>query len=94
VSSCLGCQSIVVKYLKGLIRLIKEHIPNLDGSDPSHQIARIHFQNTLAHLKEKQGAGDELAERYAAIDDEDDSFATTETTKGGDKDGDGEKEEE
>jgi len=79
-----------VKYLKGLIRLIKEHIPNLDGSDPSHQIARTHFQNTLAHVKEKQSGGDELAERYSAIDDEED-FEPTPTKGGGEKD-DGDKE--
>jgi len=85
-----GCPSITVKYLKGLIRLIKEHIPNLDGSDPSHQIARTHFQNTLAHVKEKQSGGDELAERYSAIDDEED-FEPTPTKGGGEKD-DGDKE--
>jgi len=48
-----GCPSITVKYLKGLIRLINEHIPNLDSSDTS-RVARMHYHNTLAHVKEKQ----------------------------------------
>jgi vacuolar protein sorting-associated protein 35 len=64
-----GCPSITVQYLKGLIALIDEHIPNLDASDTS-RIAKIHYMNTLQHIKEKQGAGDELAVRYKAIDDD------------------------
>jgi len=74
-----GCPSITVKYLKGLIRLINEHIPNLDSSDTS-RVARMHYHNTLAHVKEKQAAGDELAERYAAIDEEDDFTTSAEGT--------------
>jgi len=74
-----GCPSITVKYLKGLIRLINEHIPNLDSSDTS-RVARMHYHNTLAHVKEKQAAGDDLAGRYAEIDEEDDFAASSEGT--------------
>lgn len=48
-----ACPSITVKYLKGLIALIDEHIPNLDSSESS-QAVKIHYQNTIAHIKLKQ----------------------------------------
>jgi len=63
------CPSITVKYLKGLIALIDEHIPNLDNSDQS-RIAKTHYQNTLAHIKFKQSLGDEVGKRYSQIDKE------------------------
>jgi len=65
-----NCPSITVKYLKGLIQLIDEHIPNLDGSELS-QTARRHYQNTLMHIRLKQSLDDEVGERYKAITDED-----------------------
>lgn len=61
-----NCPSITVKYLKGLIQLIEEHLPNLDNSDIS-QLARRHYQNTLAHIKNKQALDDDLGKRYRQI---------------------------
>eukprot|EP00808_Paulinella_micropora_P017290 g303.t1 len=67
-----GCPSITVKYLKSLLALIDDYIPNLDGSETS-RIAKTHYQNTLAHIREAQSSGDESAARYKAItaDEED-----------------------
>jgi len=47
------CPSITVKYLKGLIALVEEHIPQLDNSEMS-KLAKTHYQNTIAHIKFKQ----------------------------------------
>lgn len=61
------CPSITVKYLKGLLSLIEEHVRTLDNSEAS-RLAKTHYENTLAHIKIKQSAGDENAARYAEID--------------------------
>jgi len=65
------CPSITVKYLKGLIALIDEHIPNLDKQDPS----RVYYENTKRHIQLKQQTdnGDGTAQRYLAIDAEGES---------------------
>lgn len=71
------CPSITSKYMKGLIALIDEHIPNLDHSDTSRQ-AKIHYENTRKHIKNKQRAvnlGDGVQERYKEI------FANRDTDK-------------
>jgi len=62
-----ACPSITVKYLKGLIALIDEHIPNLDTSESSQSV-KIHYQNTIAHIKLKQSLDDDLGRRYQTID--------------------------
>jgi len=62
------CPSITVKYLKGLIALIEEHLPTLDTS-PTSQQAKTHYDNTLAHIKLKQGLEGEAGVRYRAIDE-------------------------
>eukprot|EP01006_Ploeotia_vitrea_P035991 TRINITY_DN65957_c0_g1_i1.p1 TRINITY_DN65957_c0_g1~~TRINITY_DN65957_c0_g1_i1.p1 ORF type:complete len:795 (-),score=534.20 TRINITY_DN65957_c0_g1_i1:64-2295(-) len=56
------CPSITVKYLKGLIALIQEHMPNLDNSDVSEMV-RIHYRNTITHIQVKQA----VSEKYLAI---------------------------
>ena len=64
------CPSISVKYLKGLLSLIEEHIRTLDSSESS-RLAKTHYENTLAHMKSKasasNGAGEEAASRYMEI---------------------------
>ncbi len=60
------CPAITVKYLKGLIALVEEHLPQLDNSDKS-LLAKTHYQNTLAHIKMKQALDDASAARYLAI---------------------------
>lgn len=57
------CPSITVKYLKGLVTLIEEHIRTLDNSESS-KLAKQHYANTLAHIKLKQAGDDESAARY------------------------------
>jgi len=77
-----GCPSITVKYLKGLIRLINEHIPNLDASDTS-RIAKMHYQNTIAYVKEKQGEEffvDEGGEKPERLEDDGDTEKEKEST--------------
>eukprot|EP00457_Paulinella_chromatophora_P001420 gb/GEZN01001422.1/.p1 GENE.gb/GEZN01001422.1/~~gb/GEZN01001422.1/.p1 ORF type:complete len:813 (-),score=157.46 gb/GEZN01001422.1/:626-2872(-) len=61
-----GCPSITVKYLKSLLALIDDYIPNLDGSETS-RIAKTHYQNTLDHIRDAQSSGDESASRYKSI---------------------------
>jgi len=65
------CPSITVKYLKGLIALVDEHVPQLDSSEKS-QVAKTHYANTLAHIKMKQALEDGTGARYQAIDAADD----------------------
>lgn len=60
------CPSITTKYLKGLMALIDEHMPNLDGSDTS-KVAKAHYWNTLKHIKLKASLDDETGERYRSI---------------------------
>lgn len=60
------CPSITVKYLKGLMALIDEHMPNLDASDTS-QVAKAHYWNTLKHIRLKASQDDETGERYRSI---------------------------
>jgi len=74
------CPSITVKYLKGLIALVEEHIPQLDNSDMSKQ-AKTHYANTLAHIKSKQALEDETGQRYREISAAD---AEPATVTGGD----------
>jgi len=62
------CPSITVKYLKGLIALIEEHLPTLDSS-PTSQQAKTHYENTLSHIKLKQALDGEPGSRYRAIDE-------------------------
>lgn len=62
-----GCPSITVKYLKGLISLIEEHIRTLDTSESS-RLAKTHYENTLLHMKLKSTDGGPNAERYLEID--------------------------
>jgi len=77
------CPSITVKYLKGLIALVEEHIPQLDASDSS-RVAKAHYANTLAHIKAKQSLedGTNTAARYLAINapDEEDTGAAAAAT--------------
>jgi len=80
-----GCPSITVKYLKGLIALIEEHIPNLDSSDTA-RLAKTHYVSTLAHIRAKQAAGDESAERYKQITDDHEEPATAPGGTGGGED--------
>lgn len=61
-----GCPSITTRYLKGLVALIDEHLPNLDNSELSQQ-AQHHYQNTIAHIKLRQSQDDALGEKYRAI---------------------------
>jgi len=63
-----NCPSITSKYMKGLISLIDEHIPNLDQSDASRQ-AKVYYENTKIHIKNKQAVnlGDGVQERYREI---------------------------
>jgi vacuolar protein sorting-associated protein 35 len=61
-----GCPSITTRYLKGLLALIDEHLPNLDSSELSQQAQR-HYQNTLAHIKMRQAQDDAVGEKYRAI---------------------------
>ena len=61
------CPSITVKYLKGLISLIEEHIRTLDTTESS-RLAKTHYENTLLHMKLKSAGGDENAARYLEID--------------------------
>jgi len=65
------CPSITAKYLKGLIALIDEHLPQLDDSETSRQ-AKIHYENTRNHITNKQevNLGDGGQERYKEIDDD------------------------
>jgi len=62
--------------LKGLIALVEEHIPQLDGSEMS-KLAKTHYQNTLAHIKMKQALEDGTGQRYLAISDPDDDSSST-----------------
>lgn len=64
------CPSITAKYLRGLIALIDEHLPQLDDSETSRQ-AKIHYENTRNHIKNKQevNLGDGGQERYKEIDE-------------------------
>jgi len=75
------CPSITVKYLKGLIALIEEHLPTLDSS-PTSQQAKTHYENTLAHIKLKQTLDGEAGARYRAIDEGGSVGAMEETTGG------------
>jgi vacuolar protein sorting-associated protein 35 len=77
------CPSITVKYLKGLISLIEEHIRTLDTSESS-RLAKTHYENTLSHMKLKSGGGDETALRYLEIDKGDREASTNldSTTEG------------
>jgi len=59
-----NCPSVTVKYLKGLISLIDEHIKTLDDSEASRQVKQ-HYDNTRAYILSKQN-GDDGA-RYRAI---------------------------
>jgi vacuolar protein sorting-associated protein 35 len=59
-----NCPSVTVKYLKGLISLIDEHIKTLDDSDASRQVKQ-HYENTRTYIESKQ-SGDDGA-RYRAI---------------------------
>lgn len=61
-----NCPSIAVKYLKGLITLIDEHVPTLDNSEVS-QMVKKQYQNILLHIKLKQAAEDALGDRFRAI---------------------------
>jgi len=78
------CPSITVKYLKGLIALVEEHLPQLDNSEKS-TLAKVHYQNTLAHIKMKQALEDTSAARYMAIssatDEEPDASAASATAR-------------
>lgn len=60
------CPSITVKYLKGLVALIEEHITNLDGSETS-KVAKAHYENTRNHIKMKAMLDDETGKRYQEI---------------------------
>jgi len=66
--------SISVKYVKGLLSLIDEHIRTLDNSEAS-RLAKAHYENTRKHIRRKASsqaaAGaeeDDTAERYAEIE--------------------------
>lgn len=60
------CPSIAVKYLRGLMALIDEHIPTLDTSETS-RIAKAHYWNTLEHIRRKAEENGETGELYKAI---------------------------
>lgn len=71
-----NCPAVTVKYVKGLIALINEHLPSLDNSEAS-QAAKQHFQNTLLHIKAKQTIDGEVGVRYTAIEQaEEEAMAT------------------
>jgi vacuolar protein sorting-associated protein 35 len=57
------CPSITARYLQNLIELIDEHIT---GSETSAEAQR-HYENTLDHIKYKQGLPDEVGRRYQEI---------------------------
>lgn len=61
-----GCPSISVKYLKGLLALIEEHIPNLDNSETS-KVAKAHYENTKKHIQIKSMLEGEVGEKYKEI---------------------------
>jgi len=78
------CPAINVKYLKGLIALVDEHIPQLDGSDASKQV-KINYTNTLSHIKIKQSAEDSnVSSRYLLINAADDGDSGSSSGGGGD----------
>jgi len=60
------CPSITTKYLRGLMALIDEHVPNLDSSETS-KVAKAHYWNTLNHIRLKTSLDDETGERYREI---------------------------
>lgn len=64
-----GCPAITVKYLKGLIALIDEHMEQHSDKQVS-KATKIHYENTKMHIKMKQTEGDDTA-RYAEINDND-----------------------
>ncbi len=53
-----GCSSIELKYLRGLIDIIEDHLSNSDGSFQS-RVALTHHKNTLAFLQSKKILQDE-----------------------------------
>ena len=54
------CPTISVKYLKGLVELIDEHLENMESPHPS---TTKFYENTIAYIKSKQSED----ERYKKI---------------------------
>jgi vacuolar protein sorting-associated protein 35 len=67
-----GCPDVGVKYVRGLINLINEHMPSLDSSESSLAVKQ-HYQNTLLHIRNKQAIDGDIGKRYLAIDRPDES---------------------
>jgi vacuolar protein sorting-associated protein 35 len=61
-----GCPSISVKYLRGLLALIDEHVPNQDQSETS-KVAKAHYENTRKHIKLKAMVENDIGQRYQEI---------------------------
>lgn len=57
------CPSITARYLQNLIELIDEHIQSSETSSE----AQRHYENTLDHIKYKQGLADRTGARYREI---------------------------
>ncbi len=55
------CPTITVKYLKGLVELINEHLENMDSPHP--QTTKF-YENTIAYIQSKQTTDS----RYTKID--------------------------
>jgi vacuolar protein sorting-associated protein 35 len=68
------CPSITARYLQNLIELIDEHIT---GSETSAEAQR-HYENTLDHIKYKQGLPGAVGARYQEISDSGADGATDE----------------
>jgi vacuolar protein sorting-associated protein 35 len=59
------CPKIEVKYVKGLLNLIREHMAGL-GSEGAGD-AKQRFENTIRYIKKKSKENDSSAKRYQAI---------------------------
>ena len=57
--------AVTVKYLSGLVALVKTNMANVDSSDPSSAAAIAYFNNTLAHMTALRASGNA---RYATLE--------------------------
>jgi len=56
--------AVAVKYLTGLIALIKTHLANIEtGAEDENELAenvKVYFENTLEHIKRKKENGESV----------------------------------
>jgi len=55
-------ETVTMKYLGGLIALINTNLANIDSSSSESVIVKLHFQNTLKHIKKKKESDPTYAE--------------------------------